>query len=361
MKKYLRIVLLLNLLIITIASLNAQKKEYADLKEAIFSAGNLRGSSTPSNLIWINEGTQYSYTKTSEGAQEIWIHDIKSGEETLAFSSAERKFTDGSNFRFRSFQWAGDYKYLLFQTRFSPVWRYSGNSDYYYYSIENENLELVVEQAFTAEVSPDGSKLGYGKDGNLFMYSFNSKETKQFTEDAENHFYNGRWGWAYEEEFGLVQAWKWSNDSKYIAFWQSDERHVPIYKLTDFAGMHPEYMEVPYPKVGDPAPYVKIGVINTESGEKDWIDFDLKGGYIPRIYWTSGEDQLAVVYMNRPQDYLELYMVNVSNQQKKMIFSEKSDSWIDIFDFFAGELDHFYFPKDMDGPTYTISAMMVHQ
>lgn len=339
--------LLVVIAIITVP-VHAQKKTYNNLREAMFSAGMLRGSSGPANVVWIKGGSQYSFTRFNQGVQEIWIHDIKSGEETIAFSASGMTFEDGSDFRYRSFQWAGDYNYILFQTNFTPVWRYSGNADYYYYSTENKTLELLVEQAFTAEVSPDGTKLGYGKDGDLYMYTFSSGKTARFTDDATEHFYNGRWGWAYEEEFGLVQAWKWSHDSKYIAFWQSDERHVPIYKLTDFSGMHPEYMEVPYPKVGDPAPYVRLGVINTETGNKEWIDFDLQGGYIPRIYWTSEEDKLAIVYMNRPQNLLELYMADVLTGEKQLVYKETSDTWIDIFDFFANELDHFYFPEGMD-------------
>lgn len=348
MIKSIKSYLILLIAVISISAVNGQKKEYENLREAIFSAGNLRGSSGPSNVVWINDGNQYSYTKNNQGAQEIWVHDIESGNENLVFSSADRTFKEGGDFRYRSFQWAGDYNYLLFQTNFTPVWRYSGNADYYYYSIKEDTLELIVSQAFTAEVSPDGNKLGYGKDGDLYMYTFADEKTQRFTDDAENHFYNGRWGWAYEEEFGLVQAWKWSHDSKYIAFWQSDERHVPIYKLTDFAGLHPEYMEVPYPKVGDPAPYVKLGIIDTENGSKKWLDFDLKGGYIPRIYWTSDPGELAIVYMNRPQNLVEVYMADVSTGYMNLIYRESSETWIDIFDFFASELDHFYFPENVN-------------
>lgn len=348
MKKTLRIGVLICIAITSVLSVQAQKKEYENLSDAIFSAGNLRGGSGPSNVVWIKDGSQYSFTKNNNGTQEIWVHDIQTGDENMVFTTEDKTFQEGTAFRYRSVQWAGDYKYLLFQTKFNPVWRYSGNADYYYYSIDENKLERIVEQAFTAEVSPDGTRMGYGKDGDLYMYTFADRSTKRFTSDAEKHFYNGRWGWAYEEEFGLVQAWKWSPDSKYIAFWQSDERHVPIYKLTDFSGIHPEYMEVPYPKVGDPAPYVKLGIIDTDSGEKSWIEFDLQGGYIPRIYWTSEKDKLAVVYMNRKQSFLELSFVDVKTNLRKVVYTEESKSWIDIFDFFAGELDHFYFPDDLD-------------
>jgi dipeptidyl-peptidase-4 len=328
---------------------DAQKARYATIREAFFSAGNLRGEDGPSNVTWIHGGSHYSFTKFNEGQQEIWIHDIETGDEELVFSSDGYTF-DGTEdpFRYVSFEWAGEYRYLLFQTNFNPVWRYSGNSDYYLYSIEEKALKLIVSQAFSAEVSPDGKRLGYGKEGNLYMYTFSSGKTVQFTDDAAEHFYNGRFGWAQEEEFGLVQGWSWSNDSRYIAFWQSDERNVPIYKLTDFSGTHPEYMEVPYPKVADPIPVVKLGVIDTRNGQKQWLNYDLTDGYIPRIYWTNEPGKLAVVYMNRPQNLLEVSFVNVTDQTRKVVYRETTESWIDIFDFFAGELDHFYFPEGTD-------------
>lgn len=348
MKLLNRITLVIIFLLASTASSYAQKEEFTDLRDAILSANNLRGGHGPSDVVWFEDGDKYSFSRHNDGAKEIWIHDIPSGEAYLAFSTAEKVFPNGEAFTYRSVQWAGNYSYLLFQTNFEAIWRYSGNSDYYLYSIEDKTLDLLVEGAFTAEVSPDGSKLGYGKEGDLFMYKFIDGKTTRFTNDAEPYFYNGRWGWAYEEEFGLVQAWKWSHDSKYIAFWQSDERHVPIYKLTDFAGMHPEYMEVPYPKVGDPAPTVKIGVINTNSGTLDWIDLELNGGYIPRIYWTSETGKLALAYMNRAQTMVDLSIVDVTTKERKSVYKEESNAWIDIFDFFSGELDHFYFPKDMD-------------
>jgi dipeptidyl-peptidase-4 len=326
----------------------AQKTQYSSIREAIVSAGQLNGQGAPSNLTWIENGDKYSFTRTNEGAQEIWTHNMNSGEEELVFTSRDLNIPgSGQAFSYREFQWTKDFKYLLFQTNFRPVWRYSGNSDYYYYSIDDKSLKPVVESAFTAEVSPDGTMLGYGKDGNLFVFEFGTGDHKQLTDDAEDAFYNGRFGWAYEEEFGMVQAWAWSPDSKYIAFWQSDEREVPIYKLTDFSGTHPEYMEIPYPKVGDPNPKVKIGIIDVKSNSKNWLDIPLNDGYIPRIYWTSDPDKLAVIYLNREHDLLKVYMCNTKTGNNQVILEESSDSWIDVFDFFGNRMHHFYFPQEM--------------
>ena len=92
-----------------------------------------------------------------------------------------------------------DYQYILFQTNFQRIWRYSGNSDYYYYSLEDKSMRLIVEGAFTAEVSPDGRQVGYGKEGNLYVFDLRSGEHTQLTFDGADKFYNGRFGWANEE------------------------------------------------------------------------------------------------------------------------------------------------------------------
>jgi len=334
---------------ILILPVQAQKKRYANLREALFSTGQLNVVGAPSGVVWIEGGEKYSFTKNNRFSQEIWIRDVKSGKEEQVFSNENLTFEGNEQpFRYVSFSWTDDYKHLLFQCNFNPIWRYSGNSDYYLYSVEDKSLDLIVEQAFSAEISPDGKKLGYGKDGNLFEYVFDTGKHIQFTNDARDHVYNGRFGWAQEEEFGLVQGWSWSNDSKYMAYWQSDETEVPIYKLTDFSGHHPEYMEVPYPKVGDNPPMVRVGVIDTDKGQGQWLDIDLEGGYIPRIYWTSKPNTLAVMWMNRIQSHMKIFFYDVVSGDSRLVMEEKTDGWIDIFDFFAGNLHLIYFPDELE-------------
>jgi len=342
--------LTLSLLLVLMAfTLIAQKKQYDSLMEAFMSGGSLRGDRGPAGVEWIQDSDQYSFTKREGRSQQIWTYDIKTEAEELVFSEADFTFPGTEDaFRYRSFQWTRDYKYLLFQTNFERIWRYSGNADYYLYSLEDKSLIPIVEGAFTAEVSPDGSMVGYGKGGDLFSFDLASGRHTQLTSDGADKYYNGRFGWANEEEFGLVQAWEWSYDSKYMAFWQTDEREVPVYQLTDFSGQHPEYMELPYPKVGDNPPVERLGIINVSDGSKKWLDFDPEGGYMPRIYWTSIENTLAVVWMNREQNHLKLYLFDVLTGEKSMIMEEKHDAWIDIFDFFAGELHLFTFPEDLD-------------
>ncbi|MEX2600321.1 MAG: DPP IV N-terminal domain-containing protein, partial [Balneolaceae bacterium] len=270
---------LLLLLIFLPSVLNAQEKQrYQSLEHALGATGILEGSNGPQNVIWIEGGERYSYYEfnAQTDTQVIRAYTPATGKDVLIFNPADHRFPGTDQpFTFREFQWSSDFRYLLFQANFTPLYRYSGRSDYYYYSLEDESIELITEDAFTAELSPDGRKVGFGREGELYVYDLESGKERQLTFDSEENLFNGRFGWVYEEEFGKVQAWEWSRDSRYIAYWQSDERDVEQFVSTDYEGQYPEYTAIPYPKAGEENPSVRIGVVDTGTGEQNWIDLDL--------------------------------------------------------------------------------------
>lgn len=332
---------------------NAQdKSRYASFEEALFAGGQLSGSNGPSNVVWINNGDQYSYTQQNPEteASEIRSYNPSTEEDRLIFVNSDFN-TPGTDetFQYNSFQWTDDSRFIVFQSNFRPIYRRSGISDYYYYEVETGELNVLIKDAMTAEISPDGSKVGYEREGDLFVYDLDNEKETRLTDSGAKNFYNGRFGWVYEEEFGLAQAWSWSHDSKYIAYWQTDERDVELFVSTDYSGTYPEYVEIPYPKVGQENPGIKIGTVNVENGENTWMDLDLKEGYVPRLYWTSQPGNLAIVWMNRPQNHLQLHFFDVNSGEGSLVMEEKNeDGWIDVFDFFAGIDHYFFFPENME-------------
>ncbi len=326
-------------------------QRWQSLEQALFSGGSLSGSSGPGSVNWIDEGNLFSYMIHDQSSRtaEIRTYNPETGEDLVVFDGAEMNFP-GTDlpFLFRSFQWTRDARHIVFQTNFESVYRYSGTADYYYYSVEHQTLELIADRAFTAEVSPDGSQLAYHKNGNMFVFDLTAGTERQLTDQTEPNVFYGRFGWVYEEEFGQVQAWAWSPDSRYIAFWESDEREVPLFRTTDYEGQHPEWFEIPFPKVGDTNPSVRIGVLDVQNGDKTWLDIDPGEGYIPRIYWTSREATLGVTEMNREQTEIRLHFFDVVSGQGRKVMEEKSEVWIDVFDFFAGIDDYFFFPQDRE-------------
>ena len=341
--------------------LNAQQF-YESVEQAVYATAKLKGKSAPQSLNWINNGNSYSYTEKNQanGHEEIRSFDPSTLKDKLILDADKLDFPGSAKpFSYKSFQWGHDSRHILFQTDFRKIYRRSGISDYYVYSLQDSTLNLAAKDARTAELSPDGSMIGYERNGNMFMYDFNSRKENQLTDDAGGNIFNGHYDWVYEEEFGQAQAWNWSPEGKYIAYWQFDETGVPEVKLTDFQGLHPKYVDIPIPQPGDQNPKVKIGVINVKTGTKIWLSPDDEGDYyIPRIYWTSEPNTLAMIVMNRAQNHLKLYMFNVVTGSHKLIFQETSKTWISIFNFYTGvnnmmlfppRLHEFFWVSDRDG------------
>lgn len=343
------LLLLISFVCFTENAFGQEKTKFTSIEDALFAGRNLSGGSGPRNVIWINDGKQYSYIAQNEEtrASEIRSYDPKTKKDNLIFSAADFK-TPGTDdpFKYSSFQWTKDSKFLVFQSNFRPIYRRSGISDYYYYNVATKKLNVLIKDAMTAELSPDGSKVGFEREGDLFVYDLASNTETRLTNSGDKNFYNGRYGWVYEEEFGLAQAWNWSHDSKYIAFWQTDEREVELFKSTDYSGTYPEYVEIPYPKVGSKNPVIKMGVVDVTSGKQQWLNIDMQDGYVPRIYWTAIPGKLAVVWLNREQNHLKLFFFDVTSGKGNLIMEETNEKgWIDVFDFFAGVNHYFFFPE----------------
>jgi dipeptidyl-peptidase-4 len=329
----------------TLTIVYAQQR-YASLAEALQTGFRLRGRPGPRSVNWINNGEQYGF----ESSGDIRTMDPKTLEEKTIFASGGLHLPGTTTpFSYESFQWSKDSKHLVFRNNFRHIYRNSGISDYYIYDIGDHGLRQAAKDARSAELSPDGSSVGIERDGNLFVYDFATDKERQLTADvtSDTGIFNGHYDWVYEEEFGQGQAWNWSKDSRYIAFWQFDERRVPVFQMTNYDGVHPEQVRIPIPQPGDPNPTVRIGVIDVHTGSKVWLTPDETGDfYIPRIYWTSDPDVLALMTLNRAQNHLKLYFFNVKTGERHVVLEEQNKSWISVFDFYTEVNDMVYFPEN---------------
>ncbi len=344
--------------LVLVTALPAQqptKQRLNSVEEAIAAGGALTGRAGPRSVNWIDAGERFAYTITNPDTrrEEIKRYDPATLKEDLLLDTRSLVLPgDSLPLQYRSFQWARDSRHLLFQTNFRPIFRRSGLADFYLYSIPEKSLQVVAKDARTAELSPDGRMVGLERGGDMFVFDVGTRTEKRLTTGGSDTIFSGAFDWVYEEEFGLAQGWEWSPDSRHIAFWQTDERGVPVIQLTDYQGQHWDWMKVAYPKVGDHNPRVRIGVVNVQDGKTTWLpwtDTTSSAGehYVPRIYWTSDPNVLAVLTLNRPQNHAKLFFHDVRNGERKLIMEEKSDKWIDIFDFFAGVEHYLYFPEGL--------------
>lgn len=328
-----------------------QKTRFASLTDALRASGELAGRRGPQDVNWIDGGARYSYTARDPGTGQETIRavDPATGRDTLLFSAQGLTFPGTSEpFAYESFQWAHDSRHLVFQTHFKQIYRRSGTSDFYIYSLVDHSLRLAARGARTGELSPDGSEIGYERDGDMYVYDLAAKQERRLTTGATEHVFNGHFDWVYEEEFGLAQAWNWSPDSRYIAYWQVDESKEPEIQLTDFAGRHSEWDRIRIPQPGDSNPTVKIGVVNVHTGTKVWLDPGVTGDYyVPRIYWTSRPDTLALLTLDRRHQVLQVFFFDVRTGGKRLVMTDSSRTWIDVYDFYADVQDLMSFPQGL--------------
>jgi len=339
----------LSLLVLPVAGLAQQKTRMTSLRDWITVSRALAGRPGPQNVTWIEGGRRFSYIARTDSGSEIRATDPATGADTLLFRARGLTFPGTSEpFAYQSFQFARDNRHLVFQTHVQPIYRRSGTADYYVYGLSDHTLQLAASGARTAELSPDGAMLGYERGGDLYVTDLARHQETRLTSDATELVYNGHFDWMYEEEFGIAQGWNWSPDSRYVAWWQVDESAEPVIQLSDYAGAHPVWEKIRIPQPGDSITRVRIGVAAVASGQRVWLDTGERGEfYVPRIYWTSQPDTLAVVTLNRPQNLMKLFFFDVRTGGRRLVFADSSRTWIDVYDFYAGIPDMLSFPEGL--------------
>jgi dipeptidyl-peptidase 4 len=344
----LSIFLWLSILVFSSSTQGQEKIKMKNINDMIPVNRALFGKSGPENVHWIEGGERYAFTMSLDtSGTEIRLMDPATGKDTLLFSTRGLFFPGTQNkFLFADFEWINDSKFLVLQSNLKRVYQHSATSDYYVYNFEDKSLKLITKNA-RAEVSPDGYTVGFEREGDLYLYNLKQNKTTKLTNDATPMEYNGHFDWVYEEEFAIHQGWKWSPDSRYIAFWHINESHEPAVQISNYEGTHPTWQKIRIAQPGDSITVVRIGVINLNTGQKIWLDTEEKGEfYIPRIYWTSDPDTLAVIILNRRQNVMKLFFFDVKTGARRLVFTENSDAWIDPFDVNDDQLgDYLRFPK----------------
>lgn len=207
-------------------------------------------------------------------------------------------------------------------------------------------LQLTFDNAEEKNptLSPDGNFVGYTKNNNLYTLSLATKKEVAITNDGATGILNGYASWVYFEEiFGRptqYRAFWWSPDSKFIAFMRFDERKVPMFPIYNSEGQHGFVEETRYPKAGDQNPTVKIGWTAPDGGNITWADFnDAEDQYFGWPIWNPNNNALWLSWMDRGQNNLKIFELNMTTGTKKPVYTEYQKTWIDLEDRNGGRIN----------------------
>lgn len=337
-------------LLATVAVAQQQSSELPPLTISnIYREGGLLGRA-PENVQWSPDGTKVSYIVRDDSGEhaELWYIDVATGKPAVLVTEeklqtlqppltnvkderkTERRHSVGG------YHWAPDSSKLLFDA----------NGQLWLYSIESRTAINISSSAGDPKFSPDGKHLAYVRDHNLFVNDLRNhqeqltkgKSGKHRAEESASEdekkepkpddILNGEVDWVYAEELDVKSNYFWSPDSQQVAYLQMDESEVPAYPIEDFMPTHATVAEQKYPKAGDANPAVRVGVVKASGGGTRWITPTTDTNvYVPRFGWVR-PGLLYIEVLNRAQNKLDLYFADANDGRSKLMLSEKSDAWI---------------------------------
>ena len=251
------------------------------------------------------------------------------------------------------YTFSNDEQKILLETLTDNIYRRSKQAIYWIYDIKTNLLEKLFDQKVQEPLfSPDGSKVAYVYRRNLFIKNLELDIVKQITYDGDYQTINGITDWVYEEEFGFVRAFDWSQDSNQIVYMRFDESNVPIFSMDVYGNQtYPFPYMFRYPKAGEENSKIELIIYNTSSQTKETIDFENETPYyIPRIQFIGGRHSLIIQTLNRHQNKLKLWRWNTKKKNLQLLLTEIDEAYVSINDDLKFiEDDGFLWTSEKDG------------
>jgi putative heme-binding domain-containing protein len=236
-----------------------------------------------------------------------------------------------------AFTFSADESKLLIFTNSKRVWRRNTRGDYWVIHVATRELtklggEATPSSMMFAKFSPDGSRVAFVRENNLYVQDLKSLAITALTSDGSKTRINGTGDWVNEEELDLRDGFRWSPDGRHLLFWQFDTIGVSEFHLVNnVVSNTPQITSFAYPKVGGMNSATRLGVIPASGGPVRWLDLpgDPREHYLPHAEWTPDGKHVLVQQFNRLQTELRVYLVDPSTGQSCRAMTETDAAWLE--------------------------------
>jgi dipeptidyl-peptidase-4 len=303
------------------------------VEEIYLGAFRAKGMDELQSMKNTNQYTVLNYDAASRSMQ-IDLFDFATLKKvtTLIDSKSFPVLADGID----SYTFSPDEKLILIANNTNQIFRHSFTADYYLYDTTNKKVSKVFDfQVQEPTFSPDGKKIAFARDNNLYVYDIASKQITTITTDGKkNSVINGITDWVYEEEFAFVRAFDWSKDSKKVAYIRFDESQVPEFSMSIFKkDLYPTVETFKYPKAGEKNSVVSLHIYDVASKGTQKVNLSqYTDFYIARMQWTNEANVLSAQVLNRHQDNLDLLFIDGNSGATKVVLNEKDKAYVDVTD-----------------------------
>ncbi|PKP44507.1 MAG: S9 family peptidase [Bacteroidetes bacterium HGW-Bacteroidetes-13] len=284
------------------------------------------------SLNSLNDGQHYTVLENDRVARasKIVIYDYRTGNQT-------KVLIDGKDYpevkAFEDYTFSKDEKKLLLSTDSESIYRRSSKGIFWVFDTDLRKLFQVSDKPIQEPTfSPDGSKVAYVYENNLYVKEIGTGKVTQITTDGKkNSIINGLTDWVYEEELSFVRAFDWNQTGDKIAFIRFDESEVPEFSMSVFGkALYPQVETFKYPKAGEKNSEVTLHIYSLNNQKTSQVDLsDYNDFYIARIGWTKEDNTLATLILNRHQNQVDLLFVDGNTAEKRRILRETDKAYIE--------------------------------
>ena len=317
-------------------------------------AGNVIQTKGIGSMTWLKDGERYSCLENNKqtGGTDIVAYRAKdNSREVIIPSSLLTDKSTGKPIPVRSIFWSADNEKVLIYNNTQRVWRYDTRGDYWVLSLKDGTLRqlgkgMPESSMMFAKFSPDGTRVAYVSNNNIYVEDIDSGKITQLTKDGSDTIVNGTFDWVYEEEFSCRDGFRWSPDGKHIAYWQSDTKGTGVFDIiNNVDSIYAKVIHFPYPKSGTTNSAVKVGYVSSTGGNTTWIAIpgDPRNNYLPRMEFIPESDELFIQQLNRPQNTNKVWIAKISDNSLNNIFTDTDAAWLDTNDNIQWLKDNRYF------------------
>ncbi|AIN74893.1 dipeptidyl-peptidase-4 [Flavobacterium psychrophilum DSM 3660] len=312
------------------ASLSAIAQQKITLEEIWGGAFRTKGMT---ELAALKNTNQYTVLNSDKNSSAIDLYDFATLNKVSTLINS-KDFSDLQGID--SYTFSSDEKKILIANNTNQIFRHSFLANFYIYDMVNKSLTKIADDKIQEPTfSPDGSKIAFAKENNLYVYELASKKTTQITTDGKkNAIINGVTDWVYEEEFAFVRAFDWNATSDKIAFIRFDESQVPEFSMNIYGkDLYPVTDVFKYPKAGEKNSDVSLHIYDIKTANVKKVDLgNYNDFYIARLNWTNEANTLSAQVLNRHQSTLDLLFIDGNTGAKRIVLNEKDKAYIDVTD-----------------------------
>jgi dipeptidyl-peptidase 4 len=169
-----------------------------------------------------------------------------------------------------------------------------------------------------SSISPDGGRILYSAQGNLYVYNIQDETTIALTNDAvAGSVSNSRA--------------EWSPDGSRVAYVQSDASEVRLRSvLVPGDPSYPGVDETRFARVGGTIASLRVAVTDAAGKETRWISIPVpaEGYYLGQVSWAGNSNELLVEKHSRFRDKREFFIADVNNGAVTRIYEESDPAWV---------------------------------